>query len=314
MELRHLRYFIAVAEEGSLTLAAQKRLHTAQPSLSRQIRDLEFEVGVELLSRTVHGVELTAAGKAFLDQARLALLQVEAAGAAARRAVQLDKASVVLGFLTGHEMQWLPEAMRLLREVLPNADVTVTSQTSPELAAGLLRGKIDVAFLRREEQVPGLIFKLLTKEPLVVVLPEDHRLAARKEIDVQEIVGETFVGVPKTSAPTLRVVIDDYARQSGIVLKPDHEVDNLTMAISLVASTGGVSLLPLYAVDMLPPFITNRPLRGKAPIIDLVVGYNRANTSAALKSLVSRLDELIARVSANGNVFRRTRPGQTQPR
>ena len=86
MELRHLRYFIAVAEEGSLTLAAEKRLHTAQPSLSRQIRDLEYEVGVQLMSRSVHGIELTAAGKAFLDHARLALTQAEAAKEAARRA------------------------------------------------------------------------------------------------------------------------------------------------------------------------------------------------------------------------------------
>jgi DNA-binding transcriptional LysR family regulator len=86
MELRHLRYFIAVAEEGSLTLAAEKRLHTAQPSLSRQIRDLEYQVGVQLMSRSVHGIELTAAGKALLDHARLALAQVDAATEAARRA------------------------------------------------------------------------------------------------------------------------------------------------------------------------------------------------------------------------------------
>ena len=86
MELRHLRYFVAVAEEGSLTVAAEKRLHTAQPSLSRQIRDLEYEVGVPLLTRSVHGVELTAAGRAFLDHARLALTQAEAAAVAARRA------------------------------------------------------------------------------------------------------------------------------------------------------------------------------------------------------------------------------------
>src|SRR5256886_14068745 len=86
MELRHLRYFVAVAEEGSLTLAAEKRLHTAQPSLSRQIRDLEYEVGVSLMNRSVHGIELTAAGRAFLDHARLALTQAAAAAEAARRA------------------------------------------------------------------------------------------------------------------------------------------------------------------------------------------------------------------------------------
>src|SRR6201985_2860505 len=115
MELRHLRYFVAVAEEGSLTVAAERRLHTSQPSLSRQIRDLEYEVGVPLLSRSVHGVELTAAGKAFLDHARLALVQVEAAREAARRAAQPEKPQFALGFLTGQEMDWLPEGMQITR-------------------------------------------------------------------------------------------------------------------------------------------------------------------------------------------------------
>ena len=131
MELRHLRYFIAVAEEGSLTLAAEKRLHTAQPSLSRQIRDLEYEVGVQLMSRSVRGIELTAAGRAFLDHARLALAQVEATIEAARRAAHPAKPTFALGFLTGQEMDWLPEAMRLLRDELPNIEISVSSQSTP---------------------------------------------------------------------------------------------------------------------------------------------------------------------------------------
>src|SRR6202166_1917983 len=174
MELRHLRYFIAVAEEGSLTLAAERRLHTAQPSLSRQIRDLEVEVGAQLLKRGPRGIELTASGRVFLTHARLALSQVEVAGEEARRAAQPTKTSFVLGFLTGHEMTWLPEALRILRDDQPNIEVVVHSQLSPDLAKGLLQGKLDVAFLRREDQMPGLAFKFLTKEPLVVILPGDH--------------------------------------------------------------------------------------------------------------------------------------------
>src|ERR1700720_206890 len=107
MELRHLRYFVAVVEEGSLSTAAEHRLHTSQPSLSRQIRDLENEVGAELLSRSVHGVELTTAGKAFLDHARLALMQVDAAGEAARKAARPGRRTFAIGFQTGHEMNWL---------------------------------------------------------------------------------------------------------------------------------------------------------------------------------------------------------------
>ncbi len=157
MELRHLRYFVAVAEEGSLTVAAEKRLHTAQPSLSRQMRDLEYQVGVPLLSRSVHGVELTAAGRAFLDHARLALTQVEAAVEAARRAAEPLKQTFALGFLTGTEIDWLPKAMRILHDQLPNMKLTIASQYSPDLAAELMRGRLDAAFMRREEQAkPGL--------------------------------------------------------------------------------------------------------------------------------------------------------------
>src|ERR1700730_3442219 len=133
MELRHLRYFVAVAEEGSLTVAAQKRLHTAQPSLSRQIRDLELELGVTLMVRGPRGIELTAAGRVFLDHTRVALLQVEAAGEAARRAAQPAKASFAVGFLTGYEMEWLPAVMGILREAQPAAEVVIYSQSSPDL-------------------------------------------------------------------------------------------------------------------------------------------------------------------------------------
>src|SRR3979409_2681391 len=116
MELRHLRYFIAVVEERSLTVAAERRLHTSQPSLSRQIRDLEYEVGAELLTRGARGVELTAAGRIFLDHARLVLAQVDAAGEAARRAAQPARKAFAIGFQTGDEMKWLPPAMHLLAQ------------------------------------------------------------------------------------------------------------------------------------------------------------------------------------------------------
>jgi len=287
MELRHLRYFIAVAETGSLTEAAERRLHTAQPSLSRQIRDLEYQVGVELLSRSARGVELTAAGRAFLDHARLALAQVDAAGEAARRAAQPAKRTFTLGFLTGQEMDWLPEAMRILRDELPNIEVTVSSQYSPDLAAALMRGKLDLAFLRPELNVVDLTFKTVTKEPLVVIMPSDHRLASHEAIRVQEIVGETFISVSNT-APVLRTVIDEYLKRSGIDITPDHEVDNLAMAMSLVASTRGVALLPAYAQNFLPWSVISRPLDGDVPTIDLVIGYSKANTSPILKLFLSR--------------------------
>jgi LysR family transcriptional regulator, hca operon transcriptional activator len=296
MELRHLRYFIAVAETGSLTVAAERRLHTSQPSLSRQIRDLENQVGVDLLSRSAQGVELTAAGRAFLEHARLALAQVDAAVEAARQAAQPAKRTLALGFLTGQEMEWLPEAMRILRDELPKIEVTVCSQYSPDLAQALMRGKLDLAFLRREPNVVDLSFKTVTREPLVVIMPSDHRLASQDAISVHKIVGETFISVSNT-APVLRTVIDDYLKRSGIDITPDHEVDNLAMAMSLVASTRGIALLPAYAQNFLPWSVISRPLKGDVPTIDLVMGYSSTNTSPILKLFLSRADELVARVS-----------------
>jgi LysR family hca operon transcriptional activator len=293
VELRHLRYFVAVAEEGSLTVAAERRLHTSQPSLSRQIRDLEYQVGAELLTRSVHGVELTAAGRAFLDHARLALAQVDAAGEAARRAAEPAKKTFALGFLTGQEMDWLPPAMHILRDELPNIEVTVSSQYSPDLADALMRGKLDLAFLRPEPNAADLTFVPVTHEALVFIMPSDHRLASRSAVSVQEIAGETFISVSNT-APVLRAVIQDYLKRSGIDKTPAHEVDNLAMAMSLVASTRGVALLPAYARNFLPWSVISRPLEGEAPTIDLVIGYSEANRSPTLKLFLSRLDELIA--------------------
>jgi LysR family hca operon transcriptional activator len=291
LELRHLRYFVAVAEEGSLTVAAERRLHTAQPSLSRQIRDLEHEVGVELLVRSARGIELTDSGRAFLDHARLALVQVEAAIEAARRAAHPAKPNFALGFLTGQEMDWLPEAMRILRDELPNIEVSVSSQYSPDLAQALLRGKLDLAFMRPEAQMPDLDYTVIVEEPLVVAMPSDHRLASQNTVALQDIAGEIFIGMSNT-APRLRVIIDQYLERSGLNFQQSHRVDNLAMAMSLIASTRGVALLPIFAKNFLPLSVTSRPLDGEAPTIDLVIGYNKTNTSPILGLFLSRLDQL----------------------
>src|SRR6202045_4719168 len=296
MELRHLRYFVAVAETESLTLAAKSKLHTSQPSLSRQLRDLEEEIAAQLVTHAARAVKLTPAGRGFLDHARGVLLQVAAAAEAARRAVHPAKPCFSMGFLTGHELTWMPEALRILRDELPNIDVMISSQYSPQLADAILKGTVDAAFLRREKGLPELAFRPLVKEPLVVVLPSDHRLAKRKAISPVDLVAETFVGVSHT-APVLRAVIDDYLKRSGINITPDHETEHVVMGGSLIASTGGVGLLPAYAQNFLTSSVTSRPLKGDTPTVDLVLGYRKSNQSPILKLLLSRLDELVARVS-----------------
>jgi LysR family hca operon transcriptional activator len=295
MELRHLRYFVAVAEARSLTVAAERRLHTAQPSLSRQIRDLEMEVGVKLMTRSARGIELTPAGRVFLDHARLALAQVEAAASAARRAAHPEQRTLALGFLTGCEPEWLPAVTHVLRDELPNIEITISSQHSPQLADGLATGKLDAAFMRSEQRYPDLVYRVLVREPLIVVLPSDHRLASRKVIAPVDLVGEAFIGMAD-QAPVLRSLIEDYGRRSGVGLNPAHRVEYLSMAISLIASTRGVALLPSYAQNFLTWSVISRPLAGEAPTIDLVLGFHKANQSPLLELLLSRIDEMIGRV------------------
>lgn len=303
MELRHLRYFVAVAEARSLKLAAEETLNITQPSLSRQIRDLEDEVGTPLFVRGSKGVELTPSGRVFLDHARVMLSQAEVAVQSARRTAFPTKPSFALGFMIGHDTTWLPEALKVLRNELPNIHVVISTQNSPQLAEALLHGGIDVAFLRREDGSDDLEFRPLVEETFEVFLPSDHPFADKAAIDVCEIVGETFISVSGTALsisgkqPALRRAIDRYLKGNGIEIKPSHEVDNLGGVMSLIASTRGVALLPRYAKTFLPASVTTRPLRGTGPTIDLSVGYRRANPSPILKLFLSRVNELAATIS-----------------
>ena len=251
MELRHLRYFIAVADAGSLTVAAEQKLHTSQPSLSRQIRDLEQEVGVPLIQRSAHGVELTSAGKAFLDHARMALVQAEAAKEAALRAAQPARPTFALGFMSGAEIGLLPEVDRVLRDEFPGIEIRLSSDYSPVLAKALMRRRLDAAFMRPEEPMGDLRYARVRTDPLVFVFPSDHRLASQVAVAPQEIANETFY-FPSKSAPAVRRVVLEYFNRTGIDLKPEHEVHNVVHAISMITSTRGVMLLPAYTKRYLP--------------------------------------------------------------
>jgi LysR family hca operon transcriptional activator len=298
VELRHLRYFVAVAEARSLKLAAQETLHTTQPSLSRQMRDLEDEVGTPLLERGAKGVELTPAGRVFLDHARVMLSQAEAAIQSARQIAHPAKPSFSLGFMIGHDTTWLPAALKLLRNELPNIHVVISTQNSPQLASALLHGGIDLAFLRREDGTGDLEFRTLLEEAFEVFLPANHRLAVENAIDIHDISGEPFISVSGMALsisgrqPALRRVIDRYLKDNGVEVNPSHEVDNLGSVMTLIPSTQGVAILPRYAKTFLSGPVTTRPLRGLGPRIDVSLGYRKANPSPILKLFLSRIDEL----------------------
>lgn len=292
MELRHLRYFIAVAEEGSMTVAAEKRLHTAQPSLSRQLRDLESEVGASLFTRGARGVELTEAGRAFLVHARIAVHESAEAVRAARRVARPEKPVFSVGFLIGQEVDWLPRVTRILRAELPKIEFKVTSTFSADVAEALQNRKLDLGIMRVEPQ-PDVTFVVIAKEPIVVILPSDHALTETREIDPKALEGETLVGF-SDFAIVVRDVVEGYLRAKGVDITPSHRVENFATVLSLVASLRGVALMPAYVEALLPWSVVSRPLMGEPPTIDLAVGYRSDNPSPVLKTFLAGLDQLTA--------------------
>ena len=292
MELRHLRYFVAVAEEGSLTVAAEKRLHTAQPSLSRQLRDLELEVGTPLLIRTSRGVTLTPAGQIFLDHARLALAQAAEAVAAARRVSRPAKASFSVGFLTGQEVEWLPHVTQILRDQLKEIDFRVSSDFSPAVAEAVQRGEINLGFSRVEPQ-PDVSYAVIASEPIVAILAGDHPLACRTQIDPTELGDFPFIGYTDTPH-VLRGIVERYLRERGVSVTSSHFLDSFATGISLVASTGGLTLLPAYVEKLLPRSVVSRPLAGPTPVIEIAAGYRKDNPSPVLSDFLRSIDWLIA--------------------
>lgn len=291
MELRHLRYFIAVADAGSLTVAAQQTLNTSQPSLSRQIRQLEKEVGTQLMTRGAHGIDLTSAGKAFLDHARMALLQADAAKEAAQRAAQPPKPTFALGFVSGAEIGLLPEVERVLRNEFSGIEIRLSSDYSPVLAKALLRRKLDAAFIRREENIEDLACTRVRTDALVFVFPSDHRLASQADVAPEQVVNETFC-LPSKAAPAVRRAVLEYFNRVGVDLKPEHDVHNVVHAISMITATRAVMLLPAYTQRYLPQSIASRPVKGEAPTLDLVLAYHKANRSPIVKMLVSSAGKL----------------------
>jgi LysR family transcriptional regulator, hca operon transcriptional activator len=175
----------------------------------------------------------------------------------------------------------------VLRDELKNIQVTISSDYSPDLAEALVRGRFDMAFLRVEPTF-DLCYEVVDHEPLIVLMPSDHRLTSREAIHPREFVSEIFIG-GSNKAAVLRAVTEDYLRRCGLDIKLDPGV---AMAMSLVASTRGLALMPAYAKNLLPWSVVSRPLEGETPTIDLAVGYSNSNTSPILKLFLSRIEKL----------------------
>ncbi|MFG1295132.1 LysR substrate-binding domain-containing protein [Xanthobacter variabilis] len=288
MELRHLRYFVAVAEELNFTRAAA-RLRTAQPSFSQQIRDLEEEIGTPLLTRTKRRVALTEAGRVFLDEARLVLAQAHRAVEMARRAAQLDERRLVIGFLPSAEVKIFPSMLTVMRARFPELNLVFRSLTTMEQEEALSRRDIDVGFLRLPVKDPALRHVSVLRERLVAVIPADPPLARVEEVDITELAKIPFLRISPGHAGGLHDIVEGFLKANKAEVTPVQDVDNVMTMMTLVGLRTGFSILPDYVEHLLFRNVTTRPFRGRQTFVDLAMVWHCENDMpelAAFRELV----------------------------
>lgn len=302
MELRHLRYFVAVAEEGHVTRAAE-RIGIQQPPLSQQIKALEQEVGAALFRRRPRGVELTAAGRAFLEEVRAALARVEQALEAARRAARGEEGRLAVGVPpTGPFHPFVPHAIRAFREAFPGVSLTLDESLRAETMARLADGRIDAAFLRAPlREAPGLVIHRLLEEPLVAALPSRHPLnegADAHPVALADLAGETFVVYARQDGPALYEATVAACLRAGFHPRLGQEAPRITSALALVAVGLGVALVPESMRRMRMDGVTYRALLAgeDPPRAFLSLAVRRDDPSP----VVARFAALVRRAAAGG--------------
>ncbi|MFH7347879.1 DNA-binding transcriptional regulator HcaR [Acinetobacter variabilis] len=291
MELRHLRYFITVAEELNFSKAALK-LYTAQPSLSQQIKDLEEDVGVKLLHRTKRKVELTEEGAVFLEQARLTLAQADKAIAMARQVSQAKQQMLRIGFVPVAEMKIFPYILPNLRVQNPDLKIELLSLNNNEQMRLLKKGELDLTFTRHNFHSDEIESQFVIREPLIFILPKDHPLAKYDRIPVKSLNGIDFIIPSAEQSQTLHHTILDFAKANGIEFNIVQKADNILFNINSIGMGLGCTILPGYIAPLTMNNTVIRPLDVELPFLDLYVSYRKDSNSVAVKKFL----ELLTRV------------------
>lgn len=286
MELRHLRYFVAVAEELSFTRAAV-RLRTAQPSLSQQIRRLEQSVGAKLLDRSHHHVTLTNAGRIFFQQAKDILGRVEHARRLAKQAADGRAGELAVGTFPSADARILPALRPLVAERLPDLRLVLHSKYAMDPVAGLQSGALDVAFVRGPLKADGLEGLEILREQLVIVLPSHHPLARRKRIPVKSLDDLPCITMERSLSPALHDAAASLYREAKIRLHAVTSADNVLGHLQLVQEGMGFALLPDSLSALLPPGVTFRPLDcSPVPTVSVQIAWKRGNKSRHVSEFV----------------------------
>lgn len=282
MELRHLRYFVAVAEELNFTRAAQ-RLNTAQPSLSQQIKQLEANIGVPLLERSKRRVALTAGGRVFLVEAREILARVERAGQRAARAQQGKSTELVVGVVPAAEIKILPKLIPLLERNLPKVRLVFHNLPSAEQKRLLARGSLDFGLLRGPFEEPRLEVEDVLWEKLVAGLPARHPLARKKAVSIRQLNELPFIMVSREGSPELHDAVRAFCERSGLHPREVQQADNILGNLNMIRAGIGFGLLPDYAASILPRGVVVKPLAWtSAPVVSLVMAHRKGKATAEM--------------------------------
>ena len=286
MELRHLKYFVAVAEELNFTRAAA-RLHTSQPSLSQQIRQLEAELGIALLERSRQYVALTSAGRIYLREAKDILARIEHAGRLAKQAADGRAGDLSIGTFAAADVRILPALRPLVAAHLPHLRLVLHSKYAIDPLAGLIAGTLDVAFMRGPIDSDQLDIRELLREQIVVMLPAHHPLARRKSVPVELLDDLPCITMDRSLSPALHDAISALYRQARIRMHAVSSADNVLGHLRLVQEGLGFALLPDSMGALLPPGVVVKELKcNPAPTVSIVIAWKIGNTSPLVSAFV----------------------------
>ena len=294
MELRHLRYFVTVAEELHFGRAAA-RLFIAQPPLSQQIQQLERELGVALLARTSRRVQLTPAGTAFLAEARQILTRVEAAADTTRRAARGETGWLGIGFAASATYDLLPAVLHDFRAAFPEVALSLQELNAVEQAAALREKSIHVGFARPYAPEPEAVVHAIQREPFLAALPETHRLTHSASLRLSALANEPFISFPELPKPSYAEVVRLACEGAGFTPVVVQEVREMQTALSLVAAGFGIALLPASVQHLHRDGVVYRPLEEPAPHTELAIVSRRDDPSPALRNFLAVVQAQVER-------------------
>ncbi|MGV1759257.1 LysR family transcriptional regulator [Rhizobium sp. A22-96] len=290
MELRHLRYFLAVAEELNFTRAA-RRIGIGQPPLSNQIRDLEDEIGAPLFRRMPHGVELTEAGQVFLPEARTIVAKAGEAKALALRAARGELGRLRVGFTGSAAFSPIvPSSVRSFRRAYPEIDLTLEEAHTTRLLERLGAEELDAVFIRPgHADPPAFRSHALGEEAMVIALPSGHPLAEAESLPLSSLADEPFVLFPRTAGPSLFDGIIAACRQAGFEPILGQIAPQITSIANLIAVELGVSVVPSAVAQIRVPGVTYVPIAGNGPVARLTLATRRDERSAVVQNFIARV-------------------------